>query len=591
VGSRRAGTILHLARSDAHRWRGLIAAWLLLAIVQRLVDEMAPMLAVALGWPGEDRVGPAVLLLTAARSLVGLVLLALIVQETPVLSRRAFLATRPVTVAATLGSTLVTLGVVFVLAPALLDAITLVWRGFPLWIVVLDALEALVGWRLIVVLALFLAAALTPNVAIYLLALPPAIGTVLVSAAVVLWLIGAPAEPDAPFAPIASQFDLVRFWLVMLVTWAAPLVVLAWRRTRRAAVTSLAVSVLLMVLANRFPMPWTVVDSRLDPPAWATEPGRIALQLDADRATTTVQWAGSPPPAERVDDTGALLAPLYLPGVPRGWAAEVVRLRSRLTLADGSTIEGVFDPGSELPSSPGRRGLSRYAAWKALDPNRFPGVAKLEALAAREPRDERSMIARLRRRTADWDRLAAAPAAFDAEVFFDVWRHRVAGTVTLDRARVRGEGSVLDIVLVPLPRFPPGLVLLVRETIVSPLLWPTTPPTYDVLLTATLARSSSELYGAGAPGTLASALGRTEILPRLFAVGAESLRTYWTLRWFSPDEVEAARRARPGPLELTILETRFAGRFSRRVHADRLRVTVETITPPLPPTALHLPLH
>jgi hypothetical protein len=44
----------------------------------------------------------------------------------------------------------------------------------------------------------------------------------------------------------------------------------------------------------------------------------------------------------------------------------------------------------------------------------------------------------------------------------------------------------------------------------------------------------------------------------------------------------------PGPLQLTILETRFAGRFFRRIHADRLPITFDTDARS---GAIHWPLH
>jgi hypothetical protein len=480
-------TILHLAWTDARHGRWLIGAWLLLSTLQRLVDDAAPRLAFAIdGLCCQDRVGTAVLILTATRVLVGLVLVAVTVQEMPLLGRRAFLATRPVTLGERAASMLLTLWIRIVVVPAALDAFALNSRGFPPSLVGLDFAEALVGWRLMVVLLLMLAATLTTNVATFLVAIPCAAVTGFAVSAGLLWLIGAPRESAEPLLPIVSQFDAIRLWLTLLVTSATPLLVLLRRRSGAAALLTLAAAWPLMTLANRFPMPFASDDARSAPPAWATERA-VVLRFDP------TQVAGSRPSPSRPWEPHVYYPvdmPVYLTGVPKGWAAELVRLSSRLTFADGSTMDLRADSHGQLPEAPGRRGRSRFAAWEVLDEREFPFARALAMRLADQPLDERTALTWLGRDN-DWDRLGRAPA-FDAEAFLAVWRHRVAGTVTLDRARVQMDGAALEIFAIPWKDG--SLVLLTRETVVSPLLQPTTTPEYDLRLTATLARSASEIH-------------------------------------------------------------------------------------------------
>jgi hypothetical protein len=79
-----------------------------------------------------------------------------------------------------------------------------------------------------------------------------------------------------------------------------------------------------------------------------------------------------------------------------------------------------------------------------------------------------------------------------------------------------------------------------------------------------------------------------ELARRVVPAGVDPLRTVWKVRWFSREQLEAARCVSPGPLQLTIIETRFAGRFSRRIHADRLQITFDTDARS---GAIHGPLH
>lgn len=550
--------ILHLARTDIRAHRLALAAWLILAAAARAIEEVAPI--VAFSRPDDaPLIGPPVLLLAIVRFILTLVVVGVVVQETPLVGRRAFWMTRPFTAWQVIAAKFLTLWPVLVVAPALFDAVVLAWRGLPLDLVAIDALSALAGWRVIVLLMLVLAAALTVSIVGYLASLVSA-ATATIVALIVTVAITAASDPTAwetqtiPPPPIPDTIEEARSWLGLVLTFVVPLVVLVATRRRLYALVALALA--FVPIPRWPPVPPGLPIVRVDPPAWSADSRTLHLGLASNEAALTED--------QLPERTRSVLGGLHLGGVPEGWFADVAGLTSRFTLADGATIEGRGITGGQgLPSAPGAREYSRYDAWQAwvgadLRPPRIPASA----------RRDRAILAQFGP-TADVSRLTRAPVRYEADAQLDLWRYEVVATVAHhELARIRRGQSLLEIVAKRRQR--DAVTLLVRQTSLSPWLRPALQPQYFVALRAPDRAQTLSGDQWSAEGTLESALSVVPMQGGIHVGSSDGVRTgWWTMR-FRQDEGDAVSPDWLDRAEVVIVESRFAGRVSRTLRIEGL---------------------
>jgi hypothetical protein len=286
-------TVLHVVRADVRRWGLLIALSLFLTAALRFLEERAPVLAFdAPSRAGLLEVGQSLLTLIGALLLV--ILVAVVMQDTPVVGRRAFLLTRPIAPGRILIAKLVTLGFAFVAIPAMIDFAVLASRGLPLGLVALDAFESLFGVRLMLLLLLLLIAALTESLVAYLVVLVS--GVAVVGAGLMwqaafarpfpmdnLWMAG-----DEPYS--LDTFEATRAWVGMAMTLGAPLVLLA-RRRRRAAIVVLVVLLALAPIPAWPPVPRVAAARRIEPPSWAAKAELSPVVFSPHEASVGELWA------------------------------------------------------------------------------------------------------------------------------------------------------------------------------------------------------------------------------------------------------------------------------------------------------------
>jgi hypothetical protein len=573
--------ILHIVRADGRRWGPLLALFTALTIGQRLLEEHGPVLA--LRDPTQAAVVEGTLLtLALVRVLLTIVLVAAVMHDTPIVGRRPFLLTRPITPRQVLLAKLLSLGLVFVVFPTFVDFAALALRGLPIDLVALDALDDLWGWRLTVLLMLLLAAAMTASLAGYLTSLvAAAVAGVVILLAMLVVAIGTPS-PDwqaaRPEPASLDTFEATRAWLTMTVTFGVPLALLAWRR-RGIALLTLGI---LLVIA---PIPWWPPLPRLfaapiiAPPAWTSDGRAPRLMMDRADASIGLPWRGGMSQETLTRRPRTLHATLFVSDVSAGWFAEVVQLDSRFTPQHGPAIARHSNTAGILPRKDGVAAVtSRLDGWREiLGPGvRTPGgrqadVPPTEARTLLGTLDDESQVARL----------VAGPVRYDAEALLDLWRYDVMAIVPQAPTRV-GRGSFFVEIVDVRRDNPRVLTVLVRHTSLSSILRPAIRPDVFVVLKAPDRAETHDGTGQmPAEGTLGQALSRIRI-PGMHTTsfGGSSAGVEWTVLRFARNAVEEAAPGWVDRAQVAIVESRFDGRIRRRLHVDALTIRDQGDGPP-----------
>lgn len=574
---------LHIVRADVRRWGLLLALFVALTIGQRLLEEHGPVLA--LRDPAQAGLVESTLLtLALVRLLLTILLVAVVMHDTPIVGRRAFLLTRPITPRQVLLAKFVPLGLVFVVVPALVELSTLALRGLPIDLAALEALDELWGWRPIVLLMLLLAAAMTASLVGYLTALVAAAVVCLVLM-VVMFAIAVGAQPPdwraaGPEPASLDTFETTRAWLTMMVTFGAPLALLAWRR-RGVALLALGVLLVLAPLPWWPPLPRLFAAPVIAAPAWTSDGRAPRLTMDRAEASIGRPWRGggvwSQETLTRRPRT--LHAALSLSDVSQGWFAEVAQLDSRFTAQDGEAIDERSQTSGILPRTDGAAVTSRFDGWRQI---LGPGVRTPRDRPAGLPPDTRTVLGELddERQVA---RLVAGPVRYEAEAVLDLWRYDVVAIVPQAPARVGRAPSFVEIVDVRRDD-PRVLTVLVRHTFLSSWLRPAIPPQVFVVLKAP-DRAETHDGGMGqtpAEGTLVQAISRIRMPGmRGMFLGTEPVSTSeWSVLRFTRDDVEEAAPGWVDRAHIAIVESRFDGRIRRRLQIDALTIRDQGDGPP-----------
>jgi hypothetical protein len=589
--------VFHLIRADVRRWGLLIALFLALTVGQTFLEEQGPILALRNPHHG-GLVEGSLVFLWLVRLLLTAVIIAVVVHDTSIVDRRAFLLTRPVTPRQTLLAKFITLGVAFVLIPAAIHLARFAQRGMPLDLVALDTIDVLLGWRLVSLLILLLVATLTTSLFTYLVTL---VGSaVVLTSGIVLQvaLFGPTTPPDwlaaGPEPVSLDTFEVTRTWLTTVATCGIPLVLLA-RRRRDHAIAALGVLLVLGFIPWWPPLPRLFAEPVFTPPAWASDGRTPHLVLDPVEASIGAPWLGG-----GVTFTGKVAhrpltmhGTLFLPDVPRGWVAQVSELRTRFTDRNGRVFLGRGFVSSGLPRKQGASAYTPFDGWRDVLGDQISSART--PLALRRLRSERVGLAKLEDEAAV-AQLTAGPVRFDADAVLDLWRFDVAGIVPKAPARIARNHTLIEIVA--LRQNDRTLSVLVRRTFLSPWLRPGNPSRVFVVLKAPDAAEADAGGQSGAVGTLPGALSRITMpgWHGAFFFGIDSLRTEWTLYQFTGwDHVEGGTAPTPEWIERAqfgVVDGRYGGRVRRQMHIEALPVRDQGRSPAAaPPPALHPPLH
>jgi len=269
----------HLVRTDARRFRLLLAAWGLIQVADAVMRAMRPALALdqRLALPLELLAA----VLFALRWLGTIVIVPLVVQMHPLVGSDAFWMTRPIPWRTLFTSKVLLLGMVLVAVPTVAEACLMLAFRVP----IADAFGVLLHMALLQSLVLFSVmtlSVLTSNLAHFALA----VGGVLVSVVLLLNVLLAVALrtlPDGPQLSIvgprsmASAIPVYTALMLLSAAAIALIIVQYWTRSRPRAVAAGLTGLVVSVLVGAF---WPWPSRPLPVPAWATSAS--ALQLIAE---------------------------------------------------------------------------------------------------------------------------------------------------------------------------------------------------------------------------------------------------------------------------------------------------------------------
>jgi len=315
---------------DLRRLRWLLAVWLV-AIVSRTVAQsqiadvqlVGPVAQVA-------AMQSVVLLLSLIELLMPVLLVSRLVHDEPLVNADAFWLTRPIRPTQLMLTKLAFAAVALVAAPAVAQALTVMW-------ITRDAATALTAMASFAVghaiwaVTLMAIATLTPSTIRFLVALVGLVAAIVFSLSVVVgwltWRVGTESPIDTMVGDSTS--DVLALLLVLIVAAAVMASQYRTRRLVRSIVVGGAVAALGALLVAVWP--WRFgKEPEPDPGAWTRDTTRVAAVLDRE-ATPYITDAYTL--SGRINDRKMIAAPIEVTGIPPTYGTAMV-VRARLAFPD-----------------------------------------------------------------------------------------------------------------------------------------------------------------------------------------------------------------------------------------------------------------
>jgi hypothetical protein len=332
--------VLSLLRHDLHGFRALIAGWLLLVIALTFFDGVRPLYERDL----DEALGLSMArgLLWIAMQLVGLLLVARVIQADPPTGSDAFWMTRPIAARSLLASKLTLLGGLMVGVPMFAQIVLMAACHMPAGAIARASLQAVL-FDTLWLSGVVSIASLTATVAHFLLlgtgaiaasSLMTAIAMVgrVRTASVGVLIANQAGTPDLPFPARDPTADVVQFILAAVAGFV--LIATQYRsrlRTRSVPVGAAGLSVAYAAAAL---WPWPILRPVDTPPAWAS--GNSTVQLRASDSITLSSAGGEYPNGRTAQVTGR--AQLWVSDLEPGWIPSASLIDASLTLDDRRTL-------------------------------------------------------------------------------------------------------------------------------------------------------------------------------------------------------------------------------------------------------------
>jgi hypothetical protein len=564
--------IRHLVWSDVRRFHWLIAGLMAVTAVSTALDGFMPEFAT-------DRAALASLGMTAvvlwvAEGLLAALLIARVVQGDRLVGTTAFWFTRPINPIMLFAAKASTIGLVTLVWPVLCEAVLMAFHRVPVGQILLGAIQDF-GWRALLVFALMSAAAITANITRYVIlcasvVVAAAIGSAVyalaekdrgsVIATVTLTVAGSSTFAFSPRAVYDHTADILRVVLTLVSLIALVVIQYRHRSIRKALLIGVAGVAVSIAAASLGPPSVVRADSR--PPAWTDAETALSIGIDARsmEVMPTMDF-GLPAGAVKVS------ARAQLSGVAPAWLASSRLAHATVTLADGSSINGLpFPRGFLLPEDfygPGQvQAVKQVLGVRSLGDERYAsgGMATL-FLARRE----------------DVTRLASGPASYRGSFEIDLTQLTVASTLPLTRGATFQEGSY-RLAIGEITPLDGALIIGVRSSDLQTVFDRQLRPSYSFYLRN---RDKSEAAG----GMLVSE-GTGHLVPFLF--GLHLYRSSSAGFTVYPGQLHF--RASPGQrhieadlteewlkgAELVIVRSKYEGTVERTVALDGLQVKPRT---------------
>jgi hypothetical protein len=428
--------VRHLVSSDLRRFRWMILGLMALVAVSTALDSYMP--EVALDRQALASMGFAAVVLWLAEGLLTALLIARVVQADRLVGTTAFWMTRPIAPLRLFAAKATLIMAVTVIWPTLCELTLMMIHHVPAGQAALGAVQDL-GTRLLIMLALMSAAAMTSSVTSFAVVCASVIALAAAATAAYATFELTQARLAGTTSMIVSSTSTVAFTsrayydhtadivrAALTIAAFLALIVVQYRRrsVRRAAVTG--VFGIALAIGVTQPGVGSLVRAASRPPLWAAEAGTLHLAVEPGRVDVepTADW-GLPLGAAKVR------ARAQLTGIAPGYLASATPSAASVTLVDGSTINGLPFPATLLLSD------DVYGQGQLH-------IVK-EVLGVRSLGDERNFSqARATLLVAgreDWLRMAAGPISYRGKFDVDLTRVTLAGTLPLRRGAAFQEGS------------------------------------------------------------------------------------------------------------------------------------------------------
>jgi hypothetical protein len=405
--------VLHLVRWDVRRFRPHLAVWLLLVAGSAVLDGAWPVLA--LNATVRQTVGVAGNLVALAEVLFSIVLVALVVQEHPLVGTTAFWMTRPIPPRALLAEKLLVLGVAVIAAPVGAEIALMAAYGIRAEQIAAVAVQTALVWTLWLGFIMTLAA-LTQNLARFALLMGGLLGVaiVIIGIAVAIMIDRIDVSPPAAHdAAIEDPTSGVVHMVLLIVTIIVLLVVL-YRSRARALAVAVGVAGIVVAIGVEDVWPWPFLAPRIQLPAWTSDPRMLQLAaipgtVEVDRSFS--EFSGRPVLWRWTH------ARVRLTGIAPGWSANV-GVRESFVRIDGRESLTSRVPGQAVSVAiDDEERVQRRAVMRRL-------LEVEEVIDAETPARADPVIV-LFARQADLRRIAPATGSYDGRFVVSLVRNEI----------------------------------------------------------------------------------------------------------------------------------------------------------------------
>lgn len=372
--------VAHLVRWDVRRLQIVLGVWTVVVAANALIGAIRPFVVADPSLA--ESAGVVSGLLWVMMPLLTMATVSFAIHGDSTVGTDAFWPTRPIEPLSLLASKLLVLSATLLALPALTEAALLLANDMS-FNASAGVIAQSFSFRLIVMLLLALAAALTRNLPRFALLCGGAVLTVATIVATLLAIQVGRMDDEIPVRTEEGQESAGSLIVLTVAVAAAALITLAvqyvWRLRRRSVVVAAVSFVAAYVVSDAWPFEFLEV--RRVVPAWAERPDALAISVETSTISTNRPAAVFP--GRRIRWSTANGA-LQMSRPETGWMANVALRQATIDLPNGVTLRSPATWGSNALLAGGSMRLEQYLVLRDV-----LGVQVIANVAPAEPEEVR----------------------------------------------------------------------------------------------------------------------------------------------------------------------------------------------------------
>jgi hypothetical protein len=432
--------LTHLVRWDVRRLQIVLGLWTLVVAANTLTGAVRPFVAADPSLA--ESAGVVSGLLWVMMPLLTMATVSFTIHGDSTVGTDAFWTTRPIEPLSLLAAKLLLLSVTLLALPAMTEAVLLLANDMS-FSASAGVIAQSFSFRLIVMLLLALAAALTRNLPRFALLCGGAVLVVTTIVATLLAIQVGRMEDDIPVRTEASQESAGSLIVLTVAVAAAALITLAvqyvWRLRRRSvAVAAVGFAAAYVVSAA---WPFEFLEMRRVVPAWAERPDALVISVEASTISTNRPAAVFP---GRRTQWSTANGALQMSRPETGWMANVALRQATVDLPNGVTLRSPATWGSSHLLVGGSMRLEQYVVLREL-----LGVQVMANVAPAQPEEIRpeNLPVLFLMRQPEFSKYAGARGSYRGVFDVSLTRFAIDGVVPIAPGAVHRTGDyrlVLD---------------------------------------------------------------------------------------------------------------------------------------------------